>query len=225
MVALGFVFTASADQTVKMSEIQSLDIIRTFGPYNGVGRLNCIVVGTELCFTGGEEGALRLSHRDMAAKATPILPTTGISHMALNGQSLFMTSKGDSTGQLYFLRDAYISEEALEAKVVFTANEHVRSWAMGGLHLFVATNACIYKLDAHKPKNGPLAGIDITPLYQPVGTKVWALQIFGEIAVVGYFPGSLELGIFNTKTGCRVSLEEHDAFVGHKANINCIAVG
>jgi len=181
------VFTASADQTAKMSEIQSLDIIRTFGPYNGVGRLNCIVVGTELCFTGGEEGALRLSHRDMAAKATPILPTTGISHMALNGQSLFMTSKGDSTGQLYFLRDAYISEEALEAKVVFTANEHVRSWAMGGLHLFVATNACIYKLDACKPKDGPVAGIDVTPLDQPVDSKVGCFKSSARLVLWDIF--------------------------------------
>lgn len=145
--------------------------------------------------------------------------------MVLNGRSLFMTFRGDDKGQLYLLRDAYMSEGALEAEVVFTANEHMRSLAMGGSHLFVATNACIYKLDARKPEDGPVAGIDVTPLEQPAVSKVRALQIFGEIAVVGYFPGSLELGIFNTKTGCRVSLEEHDAFVGHKSNINCIAVG
>jgi len=225
VVALGFVFTASKDKTAKMSGIESLNIIRTFG-HNGVGQLNCIAVGTEFCFTGGDEGALRLSHADKAAKATPIqLPKTGISHMVLNGRSLFMTFRGDDKGQLYLLRDAYTSEGALEAEVVFTANENVRSLAMGGSHLFVATNACIYKLDARKPEDGPVAGIDVTPLEQPAVSKVRALQIFGEIAVVGYFPGSLELGIFNTKTGCRVSLEEHDAFVGHKSNINCIAVG
>jgi len=222
-VARGFVFTASADRTAKMSEIDSLDIIRTFTLSNRVGRGLCITVGIDFFFVGGEEGAERLSLLDGAANATPIVPQTQMSHMALNGRSLFMTSKADDTGQVYFLRDAHILEEALISKVVFLANEPVRSLALGGAHLFVATEATIYKVGARDPKQGADDGFDVTP-WKEKKSKVCALQVFGEIAVVGYFPGSKELGIFNTQTGCRFALAT-GAFSGHGQNINCIAVG
>jgi len=227
IVALGCVFTASADQTVKMSDIESLDILQTFRNPEVLGRVNCIAVGIDFFFTGGEKGSLRLSHRDRSAKAAKIKPETGrpgMSHMVLNSRSLFMISKEDDKGRVYWMHDSYKPEEELIAKPVFTAEEPLRSLALGGSHLFVATGACIYKLDAREPWEPPIAGINVTPKQKQVNSKVWVLKVFGEIAVVGYFPGTWELGIFNTKTGGRVALDQN-AFEGHKANINCAAVG
>jgi len=225
-VARGYVFTASKDGTAKMSEIEDLSTIRTFQKREiAIGELQCIAVGIEFFFIGGKEHALRLSYEDEAAKATHIEPITGISHMALNGQSLFMSSKADDKGQVYLLRDSsFKTEGALTARLVFEANEKVRSLELGGSHLFVATRNCIYKLDARKPDGAALAGIDVTALDSPALSEVKGFAVYGEIIVVGYFPGSQELGIFHTKTCSRVSLED-GAFKNHTKPINCVAVG
>jgi len=237
------VFTTSNDHTIKISRIQTLEPIHEFQDSTGLGRVICITVGIEFYFAGGLEGAQRLSfarglegtqglsHVDEATKATPIKLNTGklphISLMTLNSRSLFMASKGEAAknGELYFVKDAFVSEEvALHAKVVFKANEEVRSLALGGKELFVATNTFVYKLDAGNPESGPFFAINVSPLQADVDSKVGVLQVFGEIAVVGYFPGSSELGIFNIVTGRRVDLAS-DAFTGHTSNIHCIAAG
>jgi len=230
-VARGLVFTTSNDRTIKISGIQTLELISEFQDFRGLGRVICITVGIEFYFAGGLQGAQRLSHVDRATKATPIKLDTGklphISLMTLNSRSLFMASKGEDAknGELYFVKDALMLEESvLNAKVVFTANEEVRSLALGGKELFVATNTFVYKLDAGNPETGPFFAINVSPLQAVVNSKVGVLQVFGEIAVVGYFPGSSELGIFNTVTGRRVELAS-DAFTGHESNIHCIAAG
>jgi len=191
----------------KMSGIESLEIIQTF-THPVLGRVNCIAVGAELFFTGGEKGALRRSHRDRSGKAAKIIKAEaeagrpGMSHMVLNGRSLFIISKSEDKGQLYWIHDAYKPEEEMIAKAVFKVEEPLRSLAMGGSHLFVATVAfCIYKLDAREPWEPPIAGIKVTPKQNKVDAKVWVLQVYDEIAVVGYSSGTSELGILNTKTG------------------------
>jgi len=236
-VALGFVLTTSNDHTIKMSGIENLELIHKFHP-KGLGRLNCVTVGIEFCFAGGDNGAHRLSHVNPEEEATPIdlaidldgdtrkdkLPH--ISLMALDGRSLFMASKGlYSEGEVYFVRDARTLEEAtLSAKVVWKAEEEVRSLALGGKDLFVATTDTVYKLNAAKPQDGPYFAINVAPVAQQDISKVVVFRAFGEIAIVGYFPGSKELGIFNTNSGRRIAMTS-GAFQGHKHNIGCIAAG
>jgi len=226
VVGGGVVFTGSKDGSAKMSNFGDLSILRTFE--FDLGEVDCVAVSVDYFFAGGDKGALRLNHQDTGAKATPIEPRTGpktgISHMALNGRSLFMSSKADNNGQVYSLRDSFfLPDRALTTKVVFNAREHVRSLALGGSHLFVATKSVIYKLDARKPGE-TLAAIDVTALHSPENSHLKDFAVYGEIAVVGYFPGSAELGIFHTKTCDRVKLED-GAFKGHKKSTNCVAVG
>jgi len=226
-VALGFVFTASKDKTIKMSGIESLNVIRNFEDTMKLGGVICTVVGIEFLFTGGERGSLRFSHEDPKAEAVEIKrekgKEEGMSHMVLNGRSLFMMARADQEGNLYWIHDAYKSEKVMLAKSVFTAREQLRSLALGGSHLFAATSASIYKLDAREPWEAPIAGINVSQLPKQVDLKtqrqqgpVQDLKVFGEIAIVG----STDLKIFNTKTGSLVSMLE-----GHKNTINCIAVG
>jgi len=200
-----------------------------------LGRVICTVVGIEFLFTGGEQGALRFSHEDPKAEAAEIKrekgKEDGMSHMVLNGRSLFMMARADQEGNLYWIHDAYKSEKVMLAKSVFTAREQLRSLALGGSHLFAATSASIYKLDAREPWEAPIAGINVTQLPNQVELQTPAsapqtsrrqqrpvqdLKVFGEIAIVG----GVDLQIFNTKTGGLV-----EAVKGHTHFINCIAVG
>jgi len=218
-----------------MSGIDSLNIIRTFSNEKKLGRVNCTVVGIEFLFAGGEQGALRFSHEDPKAEAVEIKrekgKEEGMSHMVLNGRSLFMMARADQEGNLYWIHDAYKSEKVMHARSVFKAEEALRTLALGGSNLFAATAASIYKLDAREPWEAPIAGINVTQLPKQVELKTPALapqtsrrrgevkdlKVFGEIAIVA---SSEDLQIFNTKTGDLV-----EVFKGHTNFINCIAVG
>jgi len=78
-VACGFVFTTSKDRTIKISGIQTLELISKYQDSRGLGRVICITVGIEFYFAGGLEGAQRLSFAEglegtqgLIREATPI---------------------------------------------------------------------------------------------------------------------------------------------------------